>query len=84
MNFSEEEFRILQDKDGFLTADDLHTALGRSEDVKQLIAAADINGDGGSSAYDCLLFLLCEKVDRNSLLSAQSIERHCTYWNALL
>ena len=36
----------VQDKDGFLTADDLHTALGRSEDVKQLIAAADANGDG--------------------------------------
>ena len=37
----------LQDKDGFLSAEDLHSALGRSENVKQLIAAADANGDGG-------------------------------------
>ena len=29
-----------------MTANDLQTALGRSEDVKQLIAAADTNGDG--------------------------------------
>lgn len=36
----------LQDKDGFLSSEDLHKALGRSEDVKQLIAAADANGDG--------------------------------------
>lgn len=36
----------VQDKDGFLTAEDLQTALGRTQDVKQLIAAADTNNDG--------------------------------------
>ena len=41
----------LQDKDGFLSAEDLHSALGRSENVKQLIAAADANGDGGPHAH---------------------------------
>ena len=37
---------LLQDKDGYLTAADLTGALGHTEDVKQLIAAADRNGDG--------------------------------------
>ena len=36
----------LQNKDGFLTSDDLTSALGHTEDVKQLIAAADKNNDG--------------------------------------
>ena len=35
-----------QNKDGFLTSDDLTSALGHTEDVKQLIAAADRNSDG--------------------------------------
>jgi hypothetical protein len=35
-----------KDKDGFISASDLHQALGRGDDVKQLIAAADANGDG--------------------------------------
>lgn len=36
----------MQDKDGYLTASDLTSALGHTEDVKQLIAAADRKGDG--------------------------------------
>ncbi len=39
---------VVQDKDGFISASDLHQALGRGDDVKQLIAAADANGDGTS------------------------------------
>ena len=35
-----------QDADGFLNKDDLKKLLGNQEDVDQLIAAADTNGDG--------------------------------------
>ena len=35
-----------RDNDGFVTAEDLKSKLGSQEDVGQLIAAADKNGDG--------------------------------------
>ena len=35
-----------RDGDGFVTAEDLRMKLGSQEDVGQLIAAADKNGDG--------------------------------------
>ena len=39
-----------QDADGFLNKDDLKKLLGNQEDVDQLIAAADTNGDGKARA----------------------------------
>ena len=35
-----------QDADGFLNKEDLKKLLGNQQDVDQLIAAADTNGDG--------------------------------------
>jgi len=51
-----ERMRLFQsfdkDEDGFLNKDDLKKLLGNQQDVDQLIAAADTNGDGKISFYE--------------------------------
>lgn len=45
---------VLRADDGFISAKDLEFSMGRGADVKQMIAAADKNGDG--KVMPCLMW----------------------------
>ena len=59
--------------DGFISAKDLELSMGRGADVKQMIAAADKNGDG--KVREPWTSDLREGIGTFLYLS------HCMYWN---
>lgn len=74
----------LQNKDGFLTSDDLTSALGHTEDVKQLIAAADKNNDGGALSAGSLALLL-ESASHANRMALLTYKKCCSsYYRKIL
>lgn len=74
----------LQNKDGFLTSDDLTSALGHTEDVKQLIAAADKNNDGIALSAGSLALLL-ESASHANRMAMPTYEKYrCSYDQRIL
>ncbi len=64
--------RVTHADDGFLSASDLEKSLGSGADVKQMIAAADKNGDGKVQQTP-FLSLLCSELPYLSAISLPAI-----------